>query len=70
MRTLSMREVRDTRSKLELNHMYLYIEIPILLVRCIYSMEETQRSRKLRREQERAQMNRINQNEEEQSNKN
>lgn len=33
-------------------------------------MEETQRSRKLRREQERAQMNRINQNEEEQSNKN
>lgn len=33
-------------------------------------MEETQRSRKLRREQERAQMNRINQNEEEQSSKN
>lgn len=33
-------------------------------------MEETQPSRKLRREQERAQMNRINQNEEEQSNKN
>lgn len=35
MCALSMREVGDARSKLELNHMYLYIEIPILLVRCI-----------------------------------